>query len=149
MDILQFLLVKQNKLLSKLANIHNRVYKKPYLFLFVPVLRYALGGGVHGWDFKRKLISRGANFLTQFLLRPGASDLTGSFRLYRCNVLRKLVESCVSKGYVFQMEMIVRARQYNYSIGEVSTIAFPILVYNDFLLFKSTLIYLVTSASMV
>ncbi|XP_022646915.1 dolichol-phosphate mannosyltransferase subunit 1-like isoform X2 [Varroa jacobsoni] len=81
--------------------------------------RYALGGGVHGWDFKRKLISRGANFLTQFLLRPGASDLTGSFRLYRCNVLRKLVESCVSKGYVFQMEMIVRARQYNYSIGEV------------------------------
>lgn len=42
--------------------------------------RYAGGGGVHGWDFKRKLISRGANFLTQLLLRPGASDLTGSFR---------------------------------------------------------------------
>lgn len=42
--------------------------------------RYAQGGGVYGWDFKRKLISRGANFLTQLLLRPGASDLTGSFR---------------------------------------------------------------------
>lgn len=25
--------------------------------------------------------SRGANYLTQILLRPGASDLTGSFRL--------------------------------------------------------------------
>ncbi|OQR76682.1 dolichol-phosphate mannosyltransferase-like [Tropilaelaps mercedesae] len=81
--------------------------------------RYASGGGVYGWDFTRKLISRGANFLTQFLLRPGASDLTGSFRLYRSHVLRKLVQSCVSKGYVFQMEMIIRARQYNYSIGEV------------------------------
>lgn len=42
--------------------------------------RYAQGGGVYGWDFKRKLVSRGANFLTQLLLRPGASDLTGSFR---------------------------------------------------------------------
>lgn len=42
--------------------------------------RYREDGGVHGWDFKRKLISRGANFVTQLLLRPGASDLTGSFR---------------------------------------------------------------------
>lgn len=42
--------------------------------------RYKAGGGVYGWDFKRKLISRGANFITQLLLRPGASDLTGSFR---------------------------------------------------------------------
>ncbi len=42
--------------------------------------RYAGGGGVHGWDLRRKVISRGANFVTQLLLRPGASDLTGSFR---------------------------------------------------------------------
>jgi len=42
--------------------------------------RYSNGGGVYGWDFKRKLISRTANFLTTLLLRPGVSDLTGSFR---------------------------------------------------------------------
>ena len=36
----------------------------------------------------------------------GCSDLTGSFRLYKKPVLEHLVESCVSKGYVFQMEMI-------------------------------------------
>lgn len=29
------------------------------------------------------------------------------------------MEKCVSKGYVFQMEMIVRARQLGYMIGEV------------------------------
>ncbi|OXA64154.1 dolichol-phosphate mannosyltransferase subunit 1 [Folsomia candida] len=81
--------------------------------------RYEGTGGVYGWDFKRKLISRGANFLTQILLQPGVSDLTGSFRLYRKDVLKKLVDNCVSKGYVFQMEMIVRARQFNYTIGEV------------------------------
>lgn len=81
--------------------------------------RYSNGGGVYGWDFKRKLISRGANYLTQILLRPGVSDLTGSFRLYRRQVLEKLVSSCISKGYVFQMEMIVRARQFDYNISEI------------------------------
>lgn len=42
--------------------------------------RYIGNGGVFGWDFKRKLVSRGANFLSQLLLRPNCSDLTGSFR---------------------------------------------------------------------
>ena len=37
-------------------------------------------GGVHGWDFKCKLVSRGANFLADTILNPGVSDLTGSFR---------------------------------------------------------------------
>lgn len=81
--------------------------------------RYSGNGGVFGWDFKRKLISRGANYLSTFLLRPNASDLTGSFRLYKKHVLEKLISSCVSKGYVFQMEMLVRARQYNFTIGEL------------------------------
>ncbi|CAG9837232.1 unnamed protein product [Diabrotica balteata] len=92
--------------------------------------RYLGDGGVSGWDFKRKLVSRGANFLTQLLLRPGASDLTGSFRLYKKDVLEKLIKSCVSKGYVFQMEMIIRARELNYSVGEVP-ITFVDRVYGE------------------
>ena len=78
-------------------------------------------------------MSRGANLLTQILLRPGVSDLTGSFRLYKREVLGTLVQACVSKGYVFQvlnfsrndcymkfkMEMMVRARQNSFTIGEV------------------------------
>uniref|UniRef100_A0AAQ4Q4H1 Dolichol-phosphate mannosyltransferase subunit 1 n=1 Tax=Gasterosteus aculeatus aculeatus TaxID=481459 RepID=A0AAQ4Q4H1_GASAC len=111
--------------------------------------RYHGNGGVYGWDLRRKLIrlllmsdlpfvlpspslvhSRGANFLSQVLLRPGASDLTGSFRLYKKEVLVCLVERCVSKGYVFQMEMIVRARQLNYSVGEVP-ISFVDRVYGE------------------
>lgn len=99
-------------------------------FDLVSGTRYNNGGGVHGWDFKRKLISRGANFLTQILLRPGASDLTGSFRLYKKDVLQKLVDCCVSKGYVFQMEMIIRARQLDFTIGEVP-ITFVDRVYGE------------------
>ncbi|KAF8147284.1 glycosyltransferase family 2 protein [Crassisporium funariophilum] len=76
----------------------------------------ALPGGVHGWDFKRKLVSRGANFLADTVLNPGVSDLTGSFRL---PVLRHIITETVSKGYVFQMEMMVRARALGYTVGEV------------------------------
>ena len=92
--------------------------------------RYAGDGGVYGWDFRRKLISRGANYLTQVMLRPGVSDLTGSFRLYKREVLEKLVESCVSKGYVFQMEMMVRANSLGYKITEVP-ISFVDRVYGE------------------
>ncbi|CAH0550927.1 unnamed protein product [Brassicogethes aeneus] len=99
-------------------------------FDIVSGTRYVGTGGVYGWDFKRKLISRGANFLTQLLLRPGASDLTGSFRLYRKDILEKIINNCVSKGYVFQMEMIIRARQFNYTVGEVP-ITFVDRVYGE------------------
>ncbi|MBA0798145.1 hypothetical protein Gohar_008767 [Gossypium harknessii] len=81
--------------------------------------RYVKGGGVHGWNLMRKLTSRGANVLAQTLLWPGVSDLTGSFRLYKKSVLEDVISSCVSKGYVFQMEMIVRASRKGYHIEEV------------------------------
>lgn len=81
--------------------------------------RYAGDGGVFGWDLKRKLVSRGANFLAATVLRPGVSDLTGSFRLYKKQVLAKVMDETKSKGYVFQMEMMVRAKALGYSVGEV------------------------------
>ena len=65
------------------------------------------------------------------MLQRNASGLTGSFRLYKKSVLQTLVESsCVSKGYVFQMEMIVRARQNGFTIGEVP-ISFVDRVYGE------------------
>ena len=75
-------------------------------------------GGVAGWDFTRKLISRGANFVARCSLNLRVSDTTGSFRLYRKSVLEKLMPLCKGKGYVFQMEIIARAQQLGYSIGE-------------------------------
>lgn len=111
--------------------------------------RYRPGGGVYGWDLKRKLVSRGANYLATLMLRPKSSDLTGSFRyadlcyatslhqsnfvdrrLYKKDVLFQLINATISKGYVFQMEMIVRARQFNYTVGEVP-ITFVDRVYGE------------------
>ncbi|CAM9654037.1 unnamed protein product [Phaeothamnion confervicola] len=81
--------------------------------------RYARGGGVAGWDLWRKLTSRGANFLAHALLRPGVSDLTGSFRLYRREALERVMQEVRSSGYVFQMEVIVRAKLLGFRVGEV------------------------------
>lgn len=81
--------------------------------------RYAGDGGVFGWDLKRKLVSRGANLFADTVLRPGVSDLTGSFRLYKKGVLEKVIMSTESKGYSFQMEMMVRAKAMGCSVAEV------------------------------
>ena len=81
--------------------------------------RYSRGGGVHGWDLRRKLTSRVANYIATVALNPSASDLTGSFRCYKRDVLRDLISQVTSKGYVFQMEIIVRAKRCGYTVGEV------------------------------
>jgi dolichol-phosphate mannosyltransferase len=81
--------------------------------------RYAGAGGVAGWSFGRRLTSRGANILASTLLGASVSDLTGSFRLYRRPVLEALLGEVTSKGYAFQMEIIVRAQYAGYLISEV------------------------------
>ncbi|EGZ21773.1 hypothetical protein PHYSODRAFT_329682 [Phytophthora sojae] len=81
--------------------------------------RYVSGGGVYGWDLRRKLTSRVANYLATVLLNPSVTDLTGSFRLYKRDVIENIMSAIQGLGYVFQMEILVRARQRQYSIAEV------------------------------
>ncbi|KAK0513230.1 hypothetical protein JMJ35_004216 [Cladonia borealis] len=92
--------------------------------------RYAGNGGVYGWDLKRKLVSRGANLFADTVLRPGVSDLTGSFRLYKRGVLERVISETESKGYTFQMEMMVRAKGMGYKVAEVP-ISFVDRVYGE------------------
>ena len=92
--------------------------------------RYLPGGGVYGWDLNRKMTSRVANFLAATLLNPSASDLTGSFRLYKKDVLQKIMPMVKSRGYVFQMEIITRAQYMGYSISEVP-LTFPDRIFGE------------------
>ena len=64
-------------------------------------------------------MSKGANFIADFLLSPGVSDLTGSFRLYKTSVLKEVFPQIQSKGYVFQMEVMVRIVDAGYKVEEV------------------------------
>lgn len=92
--------------------------------------RYAGDGGVYGWDLKRKMVSRGANLFADTVLRPGVSDLTGSFRLYKKKVLQEVINKTESKGYTFQMEMMVRAKGMGFKVAEVP-ISFVDRVYGE------------------
>jgi dolichol-phosphate mannosyltransferase len=110
--------------------------------------RYQKGGGVSGWNWKRKLTSRGANVLASTLLGLQVSDLTGAYRLYRRSVLDGLLASVTSKGYAFQMEMIARATASGASIAEVP-IVFVDRVFgqsklgrNEYTMFISGLVHL-------
>ncbi len=60
--------------------------------------RYINEGGVAGWNLMRKLTSGVANFLASELLRPGVSDLTGSFRLWKREALEAVLAKTQSKG---------------------------------------------------
>ena len=40
-------------------------------------------------------------------------------RLYRKDALKHIIRQTQSRGYVFQMEMMVRARALGYTVGEV------------------------------
>ena len=84
-----------------------------------------------GWDTFRKLTSCGANFLATFLLSTGgASDLTGSFRLYERSAIELILPQVQSKGYAFQMEILVRAHKAGIKIGEVP-ISFVDRIYGE------------------
>ncbi|KAJ7596738.1 glycosyltransferase family 2 protein [Mycena floridula] len=108
----QFIRLQKAHNLDIVTGTRYRSSSKPYQ-------NDAKPGGVHGWDLRRKLVSRGANFLADTVLSPGVSDLTGSFRLYRISVLRHIITVTQSKGYVFQMEMMVRAKALGYTVGEI------------------------------
>lgn len=104
--------------------------QKAHDYDIVTGTRYASGGGVYGWDLKRKLTSKGANIFADTVLRPGVSDLTGSFRLYKRAVLEKLFETTDVRGFSMQMALAVTAKAMGMTIGEVP-ITFVDRVYGD------------------
>jgi len=81
--------------------------------------RYIKDAGVYGWNVMRKLTSRVANFLAKTALGSDVSDLTGSFRLYKRKALEEIINNVISKGYAFQMEIIIRGQIYGYKVEEV------------------------------
>ena len=53
------------------------------------------------------------------MLNPVVSDLTSSFRLFKKDVLKEIMMRVKSRGYVFQMEIIIRGQYMGYSIEQV------------------------------
>ncbi|MCA8940018.1 MAG: polyprenol monophosphomannose synthase, partial [Planctomycetes bacterium] len=82
--------------------------------------RYVEDGGTGSWNLFRKLISVGTGFFSRFMLRLPQKDLTGGFKCWRASMLDKVgLELCESQGFVFQIEMTMRANKVKAKIIEV------------------------------
>jgi dolichol-phosphate mannosyltransferase len=87
--------------------------------------RYVPGGGTTDWGIMRKCISQGGNVYARLILGLPVRDATGGFRCYRRRVLETIDLNAIrSNGYAFQIEMVYRALQAGFRVGEVP-ILFP------------------------
>ena len=82
--------------------------------------RFTRGGRTVGWPWWRKVQSYAATVPARVLLRLPVADLTGGFRLWRADALRRIdVASTISEGYVFQIETTYRAFRARLRVVEV------------------------------
>jgi dolichol-phosphate mannosyltransferase len=82
--------------------------------------RYVPGGGTRNWPLHRRLLSRGGSLYARLWLGLPWRDLTGGFKAWRADTLRAALREPVrSEGYVFQVEMTVRAARAGARIEEV------------------------------
>lgn len=72
--------------------------------------RYIPGGSIPRWGIHRRLLSKGANLYSAFMLGVPVHDWTSGFRAYRASILSAMdLESVQADGYGFQIEMTYRA----------------------------------------
>lgn len=86
--------------------------------------RYHGEGKVSNCPFFRRLMSCTANNIARFLLDLRIHDLTGSFRMYRTDILTLLVQEVTCKRFGFQMEILALAEKRGMKIVEC-----PIIFY--------------------
>ena len=85
--------------------------------------RWVKGGGVEGWPFKRRLLSKGGSLYARSILGVQVRDLTGGFKCFRRQVLEEMgLDKVVTAGYGFQVELTWRALKAGYNVVEVPII---------------------------
>ena len=81
------------------------------------------GGKVKGWGILRNIISKGGSLYSKIILNCPINDLTGGFNGWRKEIIEKInLDSIISKGYSFQIEMKYKAYK-----NKAKIIEFPIV----------------------
>ena len=81
--------------------------------------RYIPGGSVTNWSRPRVALSRAGNLYARWMLGIPLRDATSGYRVYRRELLDRLVEEpFASDGYGFQIELVTRAWRMGYDVGE-------------------------------
>ena len=82
--------------------------------------RWVAGGGVVNWPRSRELLSKGGSLYARTMLGVDIRDVTGGYRAFRADTLRKLdLHDVVSQGYCFQIDLAWRASQRGLRVVEV------------------------------
>lgn len=81
--------------------------------------RYVPGGKIVGWPLKRHFMSRCINIWSRLCLGLKTRDCSGSYRCYRCSMLRQIDFSRFrSRGYSVLEELLFRTAQVGAKIVE-------------------------------
>jgi dolichol-phosphate mannosyltransferase len=82
--------------------------------------RYVPGGGVAGWEWHRRVLSRGGGLYARRILGIPVNDLTGGFKCFRREVLETLdLTDVQADGYGFQIEMTYRTIRAGFRVKEI------------------------------
>ncbi len=86
--------------------------------------RYCSSGiSIINWPLKRLILSYYANVYARIVLGSKIKDITGGFKCFKFEVLKKMNFSYVlSKGYSFQIEMNCSIEKNGYNVAEQSII---------------------------
>ena len=88
--------------------------------------RYIKGGGIRGWPFWRKALSRLANLYAQIFLALPVKDCTSGFLCIKTSFLRKInLEEIRASGFAFLVELKYSLRKKGARFKEI-----PIIVEN-------------------
>jgi dolichol-phosphate mannosyltransferase len=81
--------------------------------------RYIPGGSVTNWSRARVALSRMGNIYARFMLGIRIHDATSGYRVYRREVLERLLQTPFqTDGYGFQIELVMRSDRLGFDVGE-------------------------------
>ena len=82
--------------------------------------RWVPGGEALNWLKSREFLSRAGNAYARIMLGIPLRDMTGGYRAYRAEALRKIgLENVESVGYCFQIDLARRAVRADLTVTEV------------------------------
>lgn len=81
--------------------------------------RYIQGGKIENWNWRRRLLSRFANFYAKTILGVPINDLTTGFMCFRKDILKKIeLDSIKSEGYAFLVDFKYKVFRAGFKINE-------------------------------
>ena len=85
--------------------------------------RYVSGGGVQGWPWRRRIMSRVVNLYARCMLGLSPQDCSGAFRCFRVTLLKEIDFTAIrSHGYSFFEEILWHLSRKHARIAETPVV---------------------------